>query len=139
MGLQAVYSISYMYLSCVAMIVSIVVSLVASAIPCKCEYYCVPMRRQLHRWGLFSLNVSFLPNHNDGEMTKWYPRFDSMVIALYQTSPCFNCMSMCPYLSYMPMGLCVISCVSKNCRFEPHWRRGLFLVWAFSKPLTPNC
>ena len=24
-------------------------------------------------------------------------------------------------------------------RFEPYCRQGVFLVWAFSKPLTPNC
>jgi len=28
---------------------------------------------------------------------------------------------------------------SKDCRFKPHYQRGVFLVWAFSKPLTPNC
>jgi len=28
---------------------------------------------------------------------------------------------------------------SKNCRFEPHCRRGVYLVLAFSKPLAPNC
>jgi len=28
---------------------------------------------------------------------------------------------------------------SKDCRFGPHCRWGGFLVWAFSKPLTPNC
>ena len=28
---------------------------------------------------------------------------------------------------------------SKDCEFEPHRRRGVFLVWVLSKPLTPNC
>jgi len=26
----------------------------------------------------------------------------------------------------------------RDCKFEPHCRRGAFLVWAFRKPLTPN-
>ena len=28
---------------------------------------------------------------------------------------------------------------STNCRFGPHCWQGVFLLWAFSKPLTPNC
>ena len=28
---------------------------------------------------------------------------------------------------------------SKDCGFEPHFRRDVFLVRAFSKPLPPNC